>query len=233
VEARTTEQELREAFARIEVAVDGGDRDLQALGFWRLVAGVKRDPAAADRWAEQIGRIDGKAFRAGVRLRAPVWVGNLLLLIGVGSVRLRRRRSRGHERGLVAGLALILRRTVVVSTHCLAHWLSGVSPDPLLELLRRRPFRPAGLKTDYSSYLRADPRPRRHARLGCDRYQALALRGAPVLAGDPGAVVGGGGPAGARRVADRHRRGIQRAIGATGRGSGANGRSRGQGGGKP
>ena len=35
------------------------------------------------RYADQIGRIDTAAFRAGVKLRVPVWVGNLLLLLGV------------------------------------------------------------------------------------------------------------------------------------------------------
>jgi hypothetical protein len=180
VEARTTEQELREAFARIEVAVDGGDRDLRALGFWRLVAGVKRDPAAADRWAEQIGRIDGKAFRAGVRLRAPVWVGNLLLLIGVGVGAACVVVARAATSEVVAGLALILAGGLwSVSTHCLAHWLFGRLAGIRFSsyFVAGLPPRP-GLKTDYSSYLRADP----SARAAMHASGAIATKLSPFVA---------------------------------------------------
>ena len=67
---------------RIEAAVLAGNTDLTALGFWRLVALVKPDRLLVDRYAEQIGRIDGAAFRAFTRFRMPVWLGNTILLIG-------------------------------------------------------------------------------------------------------------------------------------------------------
>ena len=57
--------------------------DLGKLGFWRLVAVVKRDRVLVEAHADQIGRIDTAAFRAGVRLRAPVWVGNLVMVLGI------------------------------------------------------------------------------------------------------------------------------------------------------
>jgi hypothetical protein len=158
VEARPTEQELREAFARIEAAVDGGDGDLRALGFWRLVAGVKRQPAVAERWAEQIGRIDGKAFRAGVRLRAPVWAGNLVLIVGVVVGAVGVIVAREASKAVVAGLALILAGGVwSVSTHCLAHWVVGrlVGMRFSSYFVAGVPPRP-GLKTDYATYLRVD-----------------------------------------------------------------------------
>ena len=44
---------------RIEAAVQAGNTDLKALGFWRLVAHVKPDRLLVDRYADQIGRIDG------------------------------------------------------------------------------------------------------------------------------------------------------------------------------
>ena len=68
--------------------MSGGNRDLVALGFWRLVKQVKLDRFLVDEHADQIGRIDTAAFRAGVRLRAPVWLGNALLLLGtvVGAI---------------------------------------------------------------------------------------------------------------------------------------------------
>src|SRR5688572_31034602 len=58
---------------RIEGAVDVGDSDLRRLGFWRVVTLIKRDDELIERYAGQIGRIDGKAFSARVRFRAPVW----------------------------------------------------------------------------------------------------------------------------------------------------------------
>ena len=70
----------------IEGAVDTGDVDVAdfgKLGFWRLVAVVKRDRVLVEEHADQIGRIDTAAFRAGVRLRAPVWAGNLVMLLGI------------------------------------------------------------------------------------------------------------------------------------------------------
>ena len=36
-----------EAFRRIEAAVDSGNSDLRALGFWRLLERVKAEPALA------------------------------------------------------------------------------------------------------------------------------------------------------------------------------------------
>ena len=57
-----------------------GTTDLRSLGFWKLVQQVKLDRALVDEHADQIGRIDTAAFRAGVRLRAPVWLGNALLV---------------------------------------------------------------------------------------------------------------------------------------------------------
>ncbi len=51
-------------FERIEAAVDAGQADLRALGFWRLLARVKADQVLAHHWAEQAGRIDRKAFEA-------------------------------------------------------------------------------------------------------------------------------------------------------------------------
>src|SRR5262245_37118452 len=70
-------------FERIEAAVDAGETDLRALGFWRLLSKVKADRALAIHWADQAGRIDRKAFEHGVRFRLPVWFGNLVLVLGI------------------------------------------------------------------------------------------------------------------------------------------------------
>src|SRR5712691_9469156 len=72
----------------IEEAVSAGNTDLTALGFWRLVAQVKGDPALVSRLADRVGAVDTAAFRSAVGLRAPVWLGNLVLLAGavVGAI---------------------------------------------------------------------------------------------------------------------------------------------------
>src|SRR3989304_4720023 len=75
-------EELRGGFARIEGAVAGGDTDLSRLGFWRLLRQVKADPALSAHWAEAAGRIDRAAFEASVRPRFPMWLGNLVLVLG-------------------------------------------------------------------------------------------------------------------------------------------------------
>ena len=57
-------QDIRRELDRIEAAVAAGDTDLAALGFWRVIGRIKRDPAAAVRFADQAGHIDTAAFRA-------------------------------------------------------------------------------------------------------------------------------------------------------------------------
>jgi hypothetical protein len=155
-----TEQGLREAFARIEVEVEAGHANLRELGFWRLVEQVKRDPALSERWAEQIGRIDGKAFRAGVKLRVPVWAGNLLLGAGVIAGALAIVVARTSHRATLAGVALVAAGAIwSVSTHSLAHWVVGRAVGIRFTdyfLGTSFPPRP-GLKIEYASYLRTEP----------------------------------------------------------------------------
>jgi hypothetical protein len=181
VEARPTEQELREAFARIEVAVEGGNRDLSALGFWRWVGRVKPDPELSDRWAEQIGRIDGAAFRAGVKLRIPVWTGNAVLLAGVVAGAVAVVIARTAENETLAGLALIVAAAVwSVSTHCLAHWVVGRAVGiRFTDYFLGGPFPPRpGLKTDYASYLRIPPA----SRAAMHAAGAIATKLSPLVA---------------------------------------------------
>jgi hypothetical protein len=174
------EQDLSGELDRIERAVDDGSTDLGRLGFWRLVKRVKLSSAAVERYAEQIGRIDTKAFRRGVSRRYPVWMGNALLgagvLAGVGAVAIALQVSSSF----LSGLALIAAGGLwAVSLHDLAHWAVGrlfgmrftdyfIGGPP--------PPRP-GLKTDYASYLRvpAERRAWMHA------SGAVATKVAPFL----------------------------------------------------
>ena len=144
---------------RIEAAVGAGDTDLRSLGFWSAVARIKRDPVAVLRFADQAGRIDTAAFRARVRTRVRPWIGIALLLVtvaaGVVAVVLACRWT-----GAWAGVALVVAGGlwsvgVHVPAHAFAGWLGGIRYTDAF-LGGPSPPRP-GLKTDYGSYLRAEP----------------------------------------------------------------------------
>jgi hypothetical protein len=147
------------AFDRIEAAVDAGETDLGRLGFWRLLAKVKTDPALSSHWAEQAGRIDRKAFEAAVRIRAPVWAGNALLLgatlLGVVAVAL----AVGTEDETLAAWALVFAALDwSAAPHSLAHWLVGGITGIRFTCYFLRPMPPfPGIKIDYRSYLLASP----------------------------------------------------------------------------
>jgi hypothetical protein len=175
---------------RIERAVDAGDTDLRRLGFWRVVGLVKLDDDLVKRYADQVGRIDAKTFRARIRLRAPVWTGVVLqvlgLAVGAAAVILAVRKANataGQPPGveLFSGLALLVAAGAwAAGVHSLAHYLVGrlvgigftdfffaLPPPPL-----------PGLKTDYATYLRASP----VARAWMHASGAIATKLAPFVA---------------------------------------------------
>jgi hypothetical protein len=166
---------------RIEAAVAAGDTDLKALGFWRLVARVKPDRVLVDRYAGQIARIDTAAFRLGVGLRAPVWVGNVLLTAATAAGLAGAILARAASSSALAGLLLLGAGAVwTVSLHSPTHWVVGrmvgirftdyfIGGPP--------PPRP-GLKTDYATYLRADPQ----SRAWMHAAGAIMTKIAPLLA---------------------------------------------------
>lgn len=170
-----------EAFRRIEAAVDSGNTDLQILGFWRLLERVKAEPALARHWAEIAGRIDRRAFESRVRLRVPVWVGNLLLLLGTvaGAVAVWLATRTTSE--LLAGLALVFAGGGwSVTVHDLAHWVAGRTVGiRFTSYYLSGPFPPRpGLKTDYQTYLFAEPA----ARVWMHASGAIATKLAPFAA---------------------------------------------------
>lgn len=174
-------EELQEAFARIEAAIAAGDTDLSRLGFWRLLRQVKVDPVLSEHWAETVGRIDRAAFEARVRLRAPVWLGNLVLglgtLLGGAAVVVAMRATDP----VVAGLALVAAAVIwSISVHCLAHWVVGrLVGIRFLAYTLGGPFPPRpGLKIDQASYLRTPP----GARAWMHASGALATKAAPFVA---------------------------------------------------
>jgi hypothetical protein len=166
---------------RIEAAVGEGNTDLRALGFWRIVARVKRDRLLVDDHADQIGRIDTAAFRAGVRLRVPVWAGNLILLAGIVAGGVAIWLAFAWESSLWKGFALIAAGAIwAIAVHSPAHWLVGRAIGIRFTdyfLGGPPPPRP-GLKTDYATYLRADP----DSRAWMHASGAIATKLAPFVA---------------------------------------------------
>jgi hypothetical protein len=143
--------------ASISAAVAGGNTDLKALGFWKLVGRAKRDPRLVAAYADDIGRIDQEAFEANNDIRFPIDLGNLVLgagiLAGFGLVWLA-----GFVHGTMAGVCFIAAAVVLsVAIHCPTHWLAGRFVHiQFTSYLFDGPFPPRpGLKTDYASYLRA------------------------------------------------------------------------------
>ncbi len=179
--------DFRGALERIEGEVDAGRTDLSALGFWRLVRDLKADPAQADAWAEQVGRIDRKAFEARVRLRFRVGLGNAVLLAGTAvllaaveiGLRLADGRIGGDPRPNAGG-ALILAAAagLSVTVHDLAHWFVGRwNGIRFLHYFPDGPFLvQPGIKTDYATYLRAAP----SKRAAMHAAGALASKVAPL-----------------------------------------------------
>ncbi|HEX2025554.1 MAG TPA: hypothetical protein VHH92_04070 [Actinomycetota bacterium] len=157
-------EDYQDAFARMERRVDQGETDLSRLGFWRLVGRVKLEPRLAEHWADQVGRIDRTAFERAVRIRVPVWVGNLLLLVGtavlIATVVVALRLVQDDPGSAVAGwLAVVAALGLSVTVHDPAHWVVGrlvgirFSHYFLDGPTRMQP----GLKIDYAAYLRASP----------------------------------------------------------------------------
>jgi hypothetical protein len=150
---------LRADLDRIEAAVASGDTDLSRLGFWKVIRSIKLDRVATVELAEQAGRIDTAAFRARVRLRTRAWVGvvAMLLLTALGFVGIW---LAEEWTGTWAGLALVATGAAwSVGWHLPAHavvgWLAGIRYTDAF-LGGPPPPRP-GIKTDYATYLRAEP----------------------------------------------------------------------------
>lgn len=174
-------EEIGERLARIEEALDSGESDLRALGFWRLLARIKRDPALVDAFADLAGRIDRKAFEAAVRPRFPVWFGNAALAAGIvaGAAAIAVATSASNE--ILAGAALLAAGGILsVAVHSPAHWLAGRAAGiGFTHYFFGGPPPPRpGLKTDYATYLRASPA----ARAWMHASGAIATKLAPFIA---------------------------------------------------
>ena len=144
---------------RIEAAVDAGDRDLRALGFWRVVGASSVTAWRSSATPTRPGASTRpRSARASERVFAPgsgVILMVLLSLAGILGVVLA-----ATWTGTWAGLALLGAGVAwSVGWHLPAPafvgWLAGIRfTDAFLG--GPPPPRP-GIKTDYASYLRAEP----------------------------------------------------------------------------
>jgi len=174
-------RDYRAEFDRIEAAVDAGQTDLRALGFWRLLAKVKADPVLAHHWAEQAGRIDRKVFEARALVRVPVWFGNGVLLVGTLAGAVAVAIALRTESETLAGLALVFAALDWSATfHIPAHWLVGRAVGMRFLAYYLRDLMPPfpGLKIDYATYLRIAP----ETRAWMHASGAIASKIAPLLA---------------------------------------------------
>ena len=168
-------------FERIEAAVDAGETDLRALGFWRLLAKVKTDQALAAHWAEPAGRIDRRAFETGIRLRLPVWFGNLVLVLGITAGGVAVAIALSTDSPELAGWALVFAALDwSASLHTPAHWVVGrIVGMRFLAYYVHDLIPPVpGLKIDYETYLRTSP----EARAWMHASGAIASKVGPFLA---------------------------------------------------
>ena len=153
------------------------------LGFWRVVALIKRDDELIERHAEQVGRIDMKAFLARIGFHIPVGLGNAILLVAMaaGGLAVWVAVESSPAEQTVAGSALLVAAGAwAVGFHSPTHWLVGrlVGIRFTDYFLGGKPIPYPGLKTDYATYLRTDPM----GRVWMHASGAVATKLAPFLA---------------------------------------------------
>ncbi len=148
---------------RAEEALAGsGPVDLSAVGFWRAVGQVKRQPAEVGEYASRVAAIDRRAFERRALVRVPIGLGTLLMsvataaglaLIGLGY---------GYRGLTQAALLLIGTGIILVTTHGLTHLVVGrLQGMRFTHWFIASPRRPQpGVKVDYATYLRVPPQRR-------------------------------------------------------------------------
>lgn len=178
----TTSEAIGARLAEIEAAVGAGGADLGALGFWRIVGRVKRDPALVAAHADRVGRIDAAAFRAWVgRKRIPAWLGTSILTAGTVAGLAAAVAATAIDDELWSGLLLLgaggaWSVTLHSPTHHVVGALAGIRFTDYF-VGGPPPPRP-GIKTDYATYLRADA----SARAWMHASGAIATKLAPFIA---------------------------------------------------
>lgn len=155
------ELRIAERLDAVEREVDGGD--LRLFGFWKLVAEIKKDPKLSQKFADQVGRIDRKAFEKKVGFKVSIWLGHAAEVAGVVLGAALIWISFAHANELVRSLSIAAASVILsAAVHPLAHYALGRLYG--IKFLYYFPDGPAKieptLKIDYASYLRAHPKRR-------------------------------------------------------------------------
>lgn len=157
------EREVEATLTACESALaERGKVDLKALGFWKAVAAVKKDPKLVAQYARRIANIDREAFvrSAPVVLPAPIGVALEAIgtAVGVAILALAPALSSPWlELAYLVGAGAL-----IGATHALTHYVvGGLMGIRFTHFYSLPPLRPQpGFKTDYASYLRTPPRSR-------------------------------------------------------------------------
>lgn len=156
-----TPVDIERSLDNAEAGVAAG-KGVGGTGFWSAVSEVKANPELVDRYADRIARIDNQAHSNWALLVVPLWLGTTVMVVGmlaglalIGWAYY----LEGFAAVLVFGAGTL---AMLVTTHGLAHlvvgWSLGISFTSWFvgEITQPQP----GVKTDYSTYLRTDPRKR-------------------------------------------------------------------------
>ena len=162
-----------------QALAEGGPVDLSALGFWRVVGTVKRDPNLVTRHADRIAAIDETAFLRWALVTVPTRTGTVIMsvaaLVGLAAVS-----AAYFIPSPWNGIAIIIGTVALIaSTHGLGHlivgrlvgirfthWFIGAVSKPQ-----------PGVKIDYGTYLRTPPK----ARAWMHASGALVTKALPFL----------------------------------------------------
>lgn len=150
--------EIQNALERAERSLEAGG-PLAGTGFWKAVDALRTDRVTAARYKDRVAAIDRRAFERGVKLRVPVWAGNLVL--GSGTIAGAVAVFLGAGLGGLTGSLLFLGGfgALILATHSLSHYLVGRAVGIRFThyfIGGPPPPRP-GAKIDYASYLAVEP----------------------------------------------------------------------------
>lgn len=155
------ESEIGEKLEKIKAGVDGGDFSvIKELGFYKIVSEIKKNRELGDKFASMIGDIDYKFFDSRIRFKIPFTIGTIIELgLAIISLILLYLGARA-EPGIIEALLFLLSALLMMTAlHPISHAIAGKAfgirfyfyflDGPLL-------IEPT-LKTDYASYVKAEP----------------------------------------------------------------------------
>lgn len=164
--------EIELALNMIEAKVSAGSYNLKELGFWKLVAQVRRKPELAEKFGEQIARIDIAAHKVNW-ISVPLWLGHtveiLVTFFGAWLLYIALYHSSSMRSPALVGAAFFLSFSLHPLTHYAVGRMLGINFRYYflhgLYIFFRSPGKKwwklePSLKVDYASYLRASPKSR-------------------------------------------------------------------------